>query len=44
VLSLLVEKLNIQYTLLQIKDEILNETILCFVWFVLDNAGFEKNE
>jgi hypothetical protein len=29
---------------LQIKDEILNETILCFVWFVLDNAGFEKNE
>lgn len=39
VLGLLVEKLDIRYTLLQIKDEILNETILCFVWLVLDNAG-----
>lgn len=39
VLSLLVEKLNIKYTLLQIKDEILNETILCFVWLVLNNTG-----
>lgn len=39
VLSLLVEELDIRYTLLQIKDEILNETILCFVWFVLDNDG-----
>lgn len=38
-LRLLVEKLDIRYTLLQIKDEILNETILCFVWLVLDNAG-----
>lgn len=39
VLSLLVEKLNIKYTLLQVKDEILNETILCFVWLVLNNTG-----
>lgn len=39
VLSLLVEKLDIKYTLLQVKDEIFENTALSYVWLVLNDEG-----
>ena len=39
VLSLLVEKLDIKYTLLQVKDEIFENTSLSYVWLVLNDEG-----
>lgn len=39
VLSLLVEKLNIKYTLLQVKEEIFENTSLSYVWLVLNDEG-----
>ena len=39
VLSILVEKLNIKYTLLQVKDEIFENTSLSYVWLVLNDEG-----
>lgn len=39
ILSILVEKLNIKYTLLQIKDEIFENTSLSYVWLVLNDEG-----
>lgn len=39
VLSLLVEKLDIKYTLLQVKDEIFENTTLSYIWLVLGIDG-----
>jgi len=39
ILSILVEKLNIKYTLLQVKDEIFENTSLSYVWLVLNDEG-----
>ena len=43
VLSLLVEKLDIKYTLLQVKDEIFENTFLSYVWLLLDERGNMSN-
>ena len=39
VLGILVEKLNIKYTLLQVKDEIFENTSLSYIWLVLNDEG-----
>lgn len=39
VLSILVENLNIKYTLLQVKDEIFENTALSYVWLILNDEG-----
>ena len=39
ILSILVEKLDIKYTLLQSKDEIFENTSLSYVWLVLNDEG-----
>ena len=36
---MLVEKLNIKYTLLQVKEEIFENTSLSYVWLVLNDEG-----
>ena len=39
ILSILVEKLDIKYTLLQAKDEIFENTSLSYIWLVLNDEG-----
>lgn len=44
ILSILVEKLDIKYTLLQAKDEIFENTVLSYIWLVLDDEGNIAND
>lgn len=44
VLSILIENLNIKYTLLQVKDGIFENTTLSYIWLVLNDEGQISND
>ena len=44
ILSILVENIKIKYTLLQVKDEIFGNTMLSYVWLVLNDEGDIAND
>lgn len=44
ILSILVEKLQIKYTLVQVKDEIFENPTLSYIWLVLNDEGDIAND